>query len=112
MMTIPLRLASLLSDGTLIRRGSKCKPRLMMDFTSTQARAKGVAPTTSCEESHTEAVAARPLKASPPPTVDGVDKMYCQLAEIHALAATQLVECIHWHRSNSTSNVAHTGVDW
>jgi hypothetical protein len=84
----------------------------MMDFTSTQARAKGVAPTTSCEESHTEAVAARPLKASPPPTVDGVDKMYCQLGEIHALAATQLVECIHWHRSNSTSNVAHTGVDW
>jgi hypothetical protein len=45
---------------------------LMMDFTSTQAQAKEVAP---------------PLL-----TADGVDKMYSHLAEIHAIATTQLVE--------------------
>jgi hypothetical protein len=47
-----------------------------MDFASTQARAKGVTPTATCEEGHTEAVAASPPKASPPPTADGVDRMY------------------------------------
>jgi hypothetical protein len=40
---------------------------LMMDFASTQAQAKGVAPTAIREEGHTEAVATRPPKASPPP---------------------------------------------
>jgi hypothetical protein len=48
---------------------------LMMDFASTPARAKGVAPTVSREEGHAESVVARPLKASPSPTADGLDKM-------------------------------------
>jgi hypothetical protein len=30
--------------------------------------------------------------ASPPLTTDGVDRMYHQLVEIHAIAATQLAE--------------------
>jgi hypothetical protein len=60
----------------------------MMDSTSTQAWAKGVTPNASREEGHTEAAAASPMKASPPPIADGVDRMYCQLAEIHAIAAT------------------------
>jgi hypothetical protein len=34
----------------------------MMDFASTQARAKGVTPTASREEGHTEAATARPQK--------------------------------------------------
>jgi hypothetical protein len=65
----------------------------MMDFASTPARAKGVAPTISCEESRIESATSRPSKASPLPTTNGVDKMYHQLVEIHAIAAVQLVEC-------------------
>jgi hypothetical protein len=68
---------------------------LMMDFTSTPARTKGVAPTVSLEEGHTESAAARSPKASPLPTTDGVEKMYHQLAENHAITAAQLAECTH-----------------
>jgi hypothetical protein len=66
---------------------------LTMDFTSTLPHAKGVAPTTSHEEGHP---ATRPPKASPPPTTDRVDKMYCQLAEIHTITVAQLAECACW----------------
>jgi hypothetical protein len=45
---------------------------------------------------------AKPLSASPVLTVDGVDKMYHQLAEIHAIVATQLAECARWRRADST----------
>jgi hypothetical protein len=71
----------------------------MMDYTSTQARTKGVAPTTNHEKSHTEAVLARSSKALPPPSADRVDKMYLQLAEIHAVAivVAQLAKCVCWH---------------
>jgi hypothetical protein len=37
----------------------------MVDFTSPQARAKEVAPLASREQGQTEAVAAKPLSASP-----------------------------------------------
>jgi hypothetical protein len=40
----------------------------MVDYASTQARAKGVAPSVSCEGSQVEAAAAEPLNASSPPT--------------------------------------------
>jgi hypothetical protein len=60
---------------------------LMMDDIITLAQAKGVAPPASREEGHTKVAAARPLKASPPPTADGVDKMHHRLTEIHAIAA-------------------------
>jgi hypothetical protein len=66
---------------------------LMIDFACTQAQAKGVAPTASREEGHTEAAAARPPKASPPPTAVSVDKMYRQMVEIHDIAAAQLAKC-------------------
>jgi hypothetical protein len=85
---------------------------LMMDFASTLAHAKGLAPAASREEGRAEAAAARPPKALPLPTVDGVDKMYHQLAEIHAITAVKLAECAHWHQSNLTPNVAHASVGW
>jgi hypothetical protein len=55
---------------------------IMMDFASTQARDKGVTPTTSHEKGHTEVVVTSPPKASSLPTADGVDKMYRQLAPV------------------------------
>jgi hypothetical protein len=66
---------------------------LMVDITSTPARAKEMAPPTSREGGgQEEATATKPLSRSPPLTTDRVDKMYCQLAEIYAIAAVQLVE--------------------
>jgi hypothetical protein len=59
----------------------------MVDFTSTQARAKKVSPSASHEGGQTEAAMAKPPCASPPLTTDGVDKMYRQLAEIHIITA-------------------------
>jgi hypothetical protein len=84
----------------------------MMDFASIQARPKRVSLTSSREEGHTEAIAARPPKVAIPPTTDGVDKIYHQLVEIHALTAAQLAECARWRRSNPTSNAAHASGDW
>jgi hypothetical protein len=55
-------------------------------------------------------MATKPLSASPPLTADGVDKMYRQLAEIHAITATQLAECAHWRRSDSTPSLTWAGV--
>jgi hypothetical protein len=52
----------------------------------------------------TEATVANPLSASPPLTVNGGDRMYHQLVEIHAIAATQLAECAHWHQSRATTS--------
>jgi hypothetical protein len=66
---------------------------LMMDFASTPTHPKGVALTASREEGHTDVIAARSPKDSPPPTADGVDMIYHQLVEIHAIAAVQLAEC-------------------
>jgi hypothetical protein len=71
-----------------------------------------VAPTASREEGHTEATLTGPSKALPPRTADGVDQMYHQLAEIHAIATTQLAECVHWCRSNLTPNTAHADPGW
>jgi hypothetical protein len=67
----------------------------MMDFASTPTHAKGVAPTANHEEGHAKAATARPPNASPPPTIDGVDKMYYQLVEIHAITTVSLAECTH-----------------
>jgi hypothetical protein len=75
-----------------------------MDFTSTQARDKEVAPPASHEGDQMEAVEAKPLSASPPLTTNRVDKMYHQLVEIHTIVTSQLVECTHWHRSNTASS--------
>jgi hypothetical protein len=84
----------------------------MMDFASTQARAKEVAPPSRREGCQTEAAVAKPLNASPPLTADRVDKLYHQLVEIHAIAAAQLVECAHWRRSDLASNPIPARVGW
>jgi hypothetical protein len=100
--------ASLLSNVVLATGSNKSKPALeaqmipMVDFTSTQAHAKEVAPPTSREGGQAKAAVAKPPSASPPLTTDEVDKMYCQLAEIHTIATVQLAECAHWLRSDST----------
>jgi hypothetical protein len=46
---------------------------LMMDFTSTQARAKEMDTSASREGGQSEFAAAKPLSTSPPLTADGVD---------------------------------------
>jgi hypothetical protein len=71
----------------------KAERILMMDFTSTQAQAKEVEPSTSHEGCQTKAAAAKPPNTSSPLTADRVDKMYRQPAEIHAITITQLLEC-------------------
>jgi hypothetical protein len=69
----------------------------MVDFASTHARAMGVAPYANHEGGQTKATVAKPPNSSPPPTADGVDRLYHQLAEIHTITTTQLMECAHWH---------------
>jgi hypothetical protein len=67
----------------------------MIDYAPTQARSKGVISTPSCGWGQAEATVTRAPSASPLPTADGVDKLYCELMEIHAIAAAQLAECAH-----------------
>jgi hypothetical protein len=85
---------------------------LMVDFASTQAQAKEVAPSANREGDQTEATVAKPPSTSPPLTTNGVDKMYHQLAEVHAIAATQLADCAHRHRSDPTSTSVRVGIGW
>jgi hypothetical protein len=40
-----------------------------------------------------EATTTKTPSALPPPTTDGVDRIYRQLAEIHTIVAVQLAEC-------------------
>jgi hypothetical protein len=82
-----------------------------MDFTSTQARAKEVAPPPSREGGQMEFTAAKPLSASPSLTADVVDKMYHQLAEIHAITAAQLAECARRHQFEPISSPVQAGAD-
>jgi hypothetical protein len=69
----------------------------MVDFAATHARAKGVAPSANCEggggQGQIEATTTKTPSALPPPTTDGVDRIYRQLAEIHTIVAVQLAEC-------------------
>jgi hypothetical protein len=60
---------------------------LMVVFTSNQAQDKELAPLVSQGEAHAETAVAKSLGVSPLLTTDGVDKMYCQLAENHTIAA-------------------------
>jgi hypothetical protein len=83
----------------------------MVDFASTQAWAKGEALSTN-RESQTKAAAAKPLNASPPPTTNGMDRLYRQLAEIHAITAMQLAECACWRQSDPTPSLVQAGIGW
>jgi hypothetical protein len=69
---------------------------------SRSSSGKGEAPTASREGGQ---AAAKALNTSPPPITDGVDKLYRQLAEIHAIAAAQLAGCAHWRHSDSTPSL-------
>jgi hypothetical protein len=83
---------------------------MMVDCTTTQTWAKEVAPSASREGGQTEATVANPPSTSPLLTTDGLDKMYHQLAEIHAITAVQLTECARWHRSNQTPIPVRAGL--
>jgi hypothetical protein len=82
---------------------------LIVHFASTQAQAEEVAPGASHEGDLAEAAMARPLSASPMLTTEGVDKLYHQLAEIHAIVTVQLAECNRWGRSDSTRSSVWAG---
>jgi hypothetical protein len=83
---------------------------MMVDCTTTQTWAKEVASSASREGGQTEATTAKPPSTSPLLTTDGLDKMYHQLAEIHAITAVQLTECARWHRSNQTPILVRAGL--
>jgi hypothetical protein len=74
----------------------------MIDYALVQGWGKGEAPTASSEGGW---AAANALNASPPHTTDGMDKLYCQLAEIHTIATAQLAESARWRRSDSTPSL-------
>jgi hypothetical protein len=59
----------------------------MVDLASTQAQTKEVAPSASHEGGQTEAPVAKPPNTSPPPTANGVERLYRQLVEIYAIPA-------------------------
>jgi hypothetical protein len=82
---------------------------LMMDCVPTRARS-GVVSTPSHGWDQAEATAAMALCVSPPPIADGVDELYHQLVEIHAIAATQLVEGARWRCSDSTPSPIWVGI--
>jgi hypothetical protein len=90
----------------------KVESILTVDLTTTRAQAKGVAPSASCEGGQTESVVAMPISMLPPPSTDGVDRLYRQQAEIHAITVAQLVECTHWCCSHPTSSLVHAWTDW
>jgi hypothetical protein len=101
MMAATLPLESLRHEPTLEKERI-----LMVDFTATQSWAKAAAPSANHGGGgQTGATAIKTLSALPSPTVDGVDKMYRQLVEIHTIATTQLEECARWCRSDSTSSL-------
>jgi hypothetical protein len=100
MMAATLPLESLRHEPTLEKERI-----LMVDFTATQSWAKAAAPSANHGGGQTEATTIKTLSALPSPTVDGVDKMYRQLVEIHTIATTQLEECARCCRSDPTSSL-------
>jgi hypothetical protein len=64
-----------------------------MDYATIQARPGGVISTPRRRWGLAEATMAKATSFSPPPTTDEVDRLYCQLAEIHAISNAQLMEC-------------------
>jgi hypothetical protein len=48
---------------------------------------------------------------TPPSIANGVDKLYCQLVENHAIAAAQLVECAYLCCSDSTPSLVRARTD-
>jgi hypothetical protein len=65
----------------------------MVDFTSTQAPGKQVAPPANRDGGQAEATVATALSTLSLLSVDRFYKRYRQLAKMHTIIATQLVEC-------------------
>jgi hypothetical protein len=76
----------------------------MIDYALDQARSEGKVNAPHHQGGLTKATKAKAVSISPPPTADEVDRLYRQLAEIHAISAAQLAECTHWCRFASTSS--------
>jgi hypothetical protein len=57
----------------------------MMDYSATQARAKGVLLPPHSRWGLAEAAVAKAMVSSPPPTTDEADRLYHQLTKIHAI---------------------------
>jgi hypothetical protein len=85
---------------------------LLVDLAATRSQAKGAAPSANYVGGQTEAAAAKPLNMLPPPSIDGVDMRYCQLAEIHAITTAQLAECTWWRLSDPTTSPIHARAGW
>jgi hypothetical protein len=83
----------------------------MVDFTATQAQAKGATPSAHRERGQIGTAVTKTPSALPSPTTDGVDRMYRQLAEIHAITVVQLAECARWRRSAGACRRALGGND-
>jgi hypothetical protein len=77
---------------------------LMIDYALAQARSEGKVNAPHHQGGLTKATKAKAVSISPPPTADEVDRLYRQLAEIHAISAAQLAECTHWCHFASTSS--------
>jgi hypothetical protein len=60
----------------------------MMDYATTQARAEGALLPPHGRWGLADAVVAKAMASSPPPTTDEVDRLYRQLTEIHSINAT------------------------
>jgi hypothetical protein len=75
---------------------------LMLDFTSTQALAKELSPLVRRSEARAKATEANSMSTSPLLTTDGLDRIYRQLAEIHAITAAQLAKWARLHQTDST----------
>jgi hypothetical protein len=84
----------------------------MVDLAATQLQAKGAAPPTSHEGGQTKATTAKPLTVPLPPSADGVNRQYHQLAEIHTITAAELAECARWCQFSPASNAAYAGAGW
>jgi hypothetical protein len=53
------------------------------------------------------------LDTLPPPSVDKVDRLYCQLVDILAVVAAQQVDCARLRLArDSTSNLVYSRVNW
>jgi hypothetical protein len=84
---------------------------LMIDYTPARAWSEGWVTTPRSRGALAEATMAKAMSFPPPPTGDEVDRLYHQLAEIHAIGAAQLAECARWRCSASTSSPVRARTD-
>jgi hypothetical protein len=84
----------------------------MVDLAATRAQAKGADPFFNSKEGQTKVNVAKPLNVLSPPSIDGVDELYHQLAEIHVITVAPLVVCARWCQPNPTSSPVHAKDGW